>query len=91
MGEILIWESSNLLLTDSRRDRLGDAGALAPRKDGVYGAGLASALWPSTRESLHIAPLPPVRRVALGRGCVDQSNRSKLLDCWSLFARAMPR
>jgi hypothetical protein len=37
IGEILIWESSN----DSRRDRPGDADALAPKKAGVHGAGLA--------------------------------------------------
>ena len=28
LGEILIWESSNLLPPDSRRDRVGYAGAV---------------------------------------------------------------
>ena len=45
IGDILIWESSNLLSADSRRDRAGDAGVLVPGKGAVHGAGLAPALW----------------------------------------------
>jgi hypothetical protein len=30
---------------DPRRDRAGDAGALASMKNGVHGAGLAPAIW----------------------------------------------
>jgi hypothetical protein len=65
IGEILIWESSNLLLLIPVVIREGDAGALASRKGGIHGAGLVSALWTSTRESLNTAPLAPVRQVAL--------------------------
>ena len=48
--------------------REGDAGALASRKGGIHGAGLVSALWTSTRESLTTAPVAQVHRAALGRG-----------------------
>jgi len=42
-----------------------DPAALVSGNARVYGAWLASGLWPSTRERLPIASLAPVRRVAL--------------------------
>jgi hypothetical protein len=57
---------------------------------GDAGAAGCLLLFGHPREKVFtLRPLAPVCRPTLGRGGVDQSNRSKLLDCWSLFARAM--
>jgi hypothetical protein len=64
IGEILIWESSNLTPTDSRSDRVDAAGALVPGKGGVHGAGLAPTLWPSPPEKFSHCAYGSVRRPA---------------------------
>ena len=50
------------------------------REGDVHGAGLAPALRPSTRESLHAAPLGPVRRIGLGRSDRTKQRASESLS-----------
>ena len=56
IGEILIWEASNLLLLIPVVIGLVMLIRWFQGESGVYRAGLVPALWPSTQESLHPAP-----------------------------------
>jgi hypothetical protein len=56
IGEILIAESSNLLLLIPVVIELVMFNTLVSGKDGVHGTGLAPALWSSTRENLNTTP-----------------------------------
>jgi hypothetical protein len=48
-------------------------------KGGLHGAGLAPALWPSPRKSLHPVPTAAVRRSALGHAF--EMKFMEYLDC----------
>jgi hypothetical protein len=90
IGEILIWESSNVLLLIPVVIGLVMLVRWFPGRAVFHGAGLASALWPSAQESLHAAPLAPVCRVALGLGVnwlLPSGSTSHCPDWAGLWAR----
>ncbi len=53
IGEILVWESSSLTPADSRRDRSGDAGALASGEGRFHwsASGFCSSATPARKSS----------------------------------------